>query len=90
LQKLKSKGLKMFKVVIEKECGCFQRSDLQNNLAFASKDEALIKTLEMKDDMNDNFCGRHKFKVQEVGNDFVIAMMDSTSNGCCGGGCGSH
>jgi len=80
----------MFKVVIEKECGCFKKSDLENNLEIASKDAALIKSIEMRDYMNDEFCGKHEFKVQEAGNNFVIAMSDSTSNGCCGGGCGSH
>lgn len=80
----------MFKIIVEKECGCFKRSEMQNNLEFASKDEALLKTLDMRDTMNDDFCGKHNFKVQEAGNDFVIAMSDSTSNGCCGGGCGTH
>lgn len=80
----------MFKIVIEKECGCFKKSDLENNLEIASKDEALLKSIEMRDHMNDEFCGKHQFKVQEAGNSFVIAMSDSTSNGCCGGGCASH
>ena len=80
----------MFKIIVEKECGCFKKSDLENNLSMDSKDEALMKTLEMRDTMNDDFCGKHEFKVQEVENSFVIAMSDSTSNGCCGGGCGSH
>lgn len=80
----------MFKIIVEKECGCFKRSDLQNNIEMPSKDEALLKTLEMRDHMNDEFCKKHTFKVQEADNSFVIAMSDSTSNGCCGGGCGSH
>ena len=80
----------MFKIIVEKECGCFKKSDLKNNVEFGSKDEALLKTLEMRDTMNDDFCGKHKFKVQEVENNFVIAMENSTSNGCCGGGCSSH
>ena len=80
----------MFKIIVEKECGCFKRSDLENGIEMASKDEALLKTLEMRDHMNDEFCKKHSFKVQEADNSFVIAMSDSTSNGCCGGGCGSH
>ena len=80
----------MFKIIVEKECGCFQRSELQNNISMDSKDEALLKTLEMRDTMNDDFCGKHEFKVQEVQDSFVIAMSDSTSNGCCGGGCSTH
>ncbi len=66
----------MFKIIVEKECGCFKRSDMQNNLEFASKDEALLKTLDMRDTMNGDFCGKHNFKVEEVGNDFVIAMSE--------------
>lgn len=80
----------MFTITVEKECGCFKRSDLQNNLSMPSKDEALLKSIEMKEHMNSEFCKKHSFKLQEVGDNFVIAMSDSTSNGCCGGGCGSH
>ncbi|WP_415396832.1 hypothetical protein [Sulfurimonas sp. CS5] len=80
----------MFKVIVEKECNCFIKSDFQNGVEIASKDDALMKSIEMRDHMNDEFCGKHEFKVQEAGNNFVIAFAESTSNGCCGGGCGSH
>lgn len=80
----------MFRVVVEKECGCFVKSDLRNGIELDSKDDALMKSIEMKDFMNDEFCGKHSFKVQEVGNSFIISMNDSTSDGCCGGGCSSH
>jgi len=80
----------MFKVIVEQECGCFKKSSLENNIAIDSKDDALMKSLDMRDQMNNEFCGKHEFKVQEVQNSFVIAFNDSTSNGCCGGGCGSH
>lgn len=80
----------MFKIIVEKECGCFKKSDMQNAESIDNKDDALMKSLDMVNKMNDDFCGKHDFKLQEVGDDFVIAMGDSTSNGCCGGGCGSH
>lgn len=80
----------MFKVIVEKECNCFIKSDFQNGVEIASKDDALMKSIEMRDHMNNEFCGKHDFKVQEAGNNFVIAFAESTSNGCCGGGCGSH
>ncbi len=80
----------MFKVIVEKECNSFIKSDFQNGVEIASKDDALMKSIEMRDHMNDEFCGKHEFKVQEAGNNFVIAFAESTSNGCCGGGCGSH
>ena len=80
----------MFKIIVEQECGCFKKSSLENGISMDSKDGALLKSLEMRDTMNDDFCGKHTFKVQEVANNFVIAFQESTSNGCCGGGCGSH
>lgn len=80
----------MFKIIVEKECGCFKRSDMVNGESINNKDDALIKSISMVNKMNEEFCGKHDFKLQEVGDDFVIAMNESTSNGCCGGGCGSH
>ena len=83
----------MFKIVVDRECGCFVRSSLQNNIAVDSKDEALAKSLEMKREMNDTFCGKHSFSVQEEGSTFVISMgtpIAKSSGGCCGGGCGTH
>ncbi len=78
----------MFSVKVEKECGCFRRSDLENNINFESKDEALSTALSMTNQMNDEFCGKHDFKVAEEGNDLIIFMgMPSTSgSACCGGG----
>jgi len=80
----------MFKIIVEQECGCFKRSALENGIEMESKDDALMRSIDMKDQMNNEFCGKHNFKVQEAGNNFVIAFEQSTSNGCCGGGCGSH
>jgi len=65
----------MFKIIVDKECGCFKRSDFQNNIEVDSKDEALSKSLEMANHMNDEFCGKHKFKVEEADNTFIIKMQ---------------
>lgn len=84
----------MHTILVEKECGCFKRSDLQNNLTIESKDEALVKAIDMSKQMNDDFCGKHDFQVIENNNQFVIRMNQpqtaSKSSGCCGGGCGTH
>ena len=80
----------MFKVIVEKECGCFKKSDMVNNEVIEAKDDALLKGIDMVNTMNDDFCGKHNFKLLEVENDFIIAMDDSTTGGCCGGGCGTH
>jgi len=65
----------MFKIIVEKECGCFKRSDFENNIEVSTKDEALEKSLAMANIMNDEFCGKHKFRVEEVEDTFVIKMQ---------------
>lgn len=64
----------MFKVIVEKECGCFRRSDMSNYIEMDSKDDALLKSIEMKDIMNNKFCAKHKFSVKELEDTFVIVM----------------
>lgn len=65
----------MYKIIVDRECGCFKRSDMTNNIEIESKDDALMKTIEMTEIMNENFCSKHKFEVKEVDNTFVISML---------------
>lgn len=67
-------GINMYKIVLDRECGCFKRSDMTNNIEVASKDEALEKSLEMVNTMNNDFCSKHKFSLEEVGDTFLIKM----------------
>ena len=78
----------MHNIIIEKECGCFKRSDLVNNLSIPSKDDALTKAIEMKNQMNDEFCGKHGFELAEDSSNFIISFAGAKpqSSGCCGGG----
>lgn len=78
----------MFTVSIDKECGCFKRSDYQNNKSFESKDDALLNAKGMVDDMNENFCQKHSFVLSEDGKSFNITMSlkPQKDSGCCGGG----
>lgn len=64
----------MYTIVVDRECGCFRRSTLENNQKVESKDEALEKSLEMVEIMNENFCSKHKFSLEENGDTFVIKM----------------
>ena len=64
----------MITVEMEKQCGCFKRSDYSAVQTFASKDEALLAATEMCKDMNESFCQKHNFKVAEDGDKFVIKM----------------
>lgn len=82
----------MYTVNVDKECGCFRRSALENNLQIESKDDALLKAMEMKNTMNQKFCGKHDFDVVEAEDKFIIKfaqdVSSSQNSGCCGGGCG--
>ncbi|RXK13569.1 hypothetical protein CP965_07145 [Halarcobacter mediterraneus] len=77
----------MHKVVVEQECGCFKRSDLENNLEFTSKDEALSKAIQMKNQMNLEFCKKHDFDLVEQGQNFIINFRQEAPSTCCGSGC---
>ena len=76
----------MHNIIVDKECGCFKRSDLVNNLSIDSKDDALTKAIEMKNQMNDEFCGKHNFDLVEHKENFVITFAQQKLSGCCGGG----
>ena len=77
----------MYKIVVANQCGCFKRSELQNNITFNSKDDALLKAIEMKNYMNEEFCNKHEFEVQEMYNNFVISFYSDARDNCCGNGC---
>ena len=64
----------MFKVTVPQQCGCFRRSGKDALSVFESKDEALMHATQMARVMNDEFCDKHKFNVEESGNEFVVLM----------------
>jgi len=78
----------MFKVIVQDQCGCFKKSDLENNLSFSSKDDAMLKAIEMKNIMNRTFCKKHDFQIQEIFNNLVIKFYkEEPISSCCGNGC---
>jgi len=77
----------MYKIVVANQCACFKQSDLENNIKFQSKDDALMKALEMKNTMNNDFCKKHTFEVEEMYNNFIIKFYSDARNNCCGNGC---
>ncbi len=79
----------MFKINIDKECGCFRKSAYENGMSFDSKDDALIQAQSMVNHMNTKFCGKHEFALTENGQEFNIIMgqpQQESHSGCCGGG----
>ena len=77
----------MYKIVVANQCACFKKSSLESNIKFQSKDDALMKALEMKSTMNKDFCKKHEFEVEEMFNNFVIKFYSDARDNCCGNGC---
>lgn len=65
----------MYKVIMEKACGCFKRSGEEPVKEFENKDDALIAANAWKNMMNDDYCGKHTFNVMEEGDDLLIVMQ---------------
>ena len=64
----------MVDLIIEKQCGCFKKSSYQACESFSSKEEAIKKAQLMCEDMNENFCLKHKFHYEENQNNITIKM----------------
>jgi len=75
----------MFTINVSNECGCFKKSDFENNAEFIDKDEALIEAQKMTSYMNDEFCQKHNFTLVEDGSKFSIQVAER-GHTCCGGG----
>jgi len=80
----------MFTVQIERECGCFRKSDIQKEKTFDKRADAMNYSRAITEIMNEDFCAKHHF-VSKVaaGNEFMIGVEEGSGGGCCGGGhCG--
>ncbi|MEA2072945.1 MAG: hypothetical protein U9O86_05110 [Campylobacterota bacterium] len=87
----------MYKVVMEKECACFEKSEYTNNNEFQTQQEAYNYANILAELMNEEFCSKHTF-FSEVSqeNSFVIRVTRNATyvSGCstgvtCDVGCGS-
>ena len=77
----------MYKVVVSNQCSCFKHSKMDGTLHFESREEAKDKALEMMKKMNEDFCGKHEFDVQEMFTSYVISFYNPARDNCCGNGC---
>ena len=78
----------MHTINLDAECGCFKKSNMENNVSFDSKDDALMEAMNMVNFMNSKFCGKHGFTLAENGDNFQITRgaPQGHGGGCCGGG----
>ena len=81
----------MYSVIVEKECGCFKKSEYQKEKSFDRKEDAFLYSKALEELMNEEFCKKHIFFSREVEqNKFMIRVVENPNGaGCCGGGhCG--
>jgi hypothetical protein len=64
----------MYKVIVEKQCGCFKKSGHEAEVSFDNKDDALLHANERKNHMNTKWCKKHNFYVAEEDNHMIIKM----------------
>lgn len=64
----------MYKVTVDKECGCFKRSGLAERAEYATEEEAKKEAELMLHKMNNDFCHKHSFTLKEKFGDFTIFM----------------
>lgn len=62
----------MYKIEILKQCGCFTRRGMQGEYHYATREEADKKAQNLLTEMNEEFCGKHKFEIKIVDSTFQI------------------
>jgi len=64
----------MITLKIEKQCGCFKKSDLKAEQTFNTKEEALSEAKNMCEYMNEKFCQKHNFAFMQNGDEITIKV----------------
>lgn len=66
---------KKYKVHVEHECACFQKSTFENNLTYKDKADAQLKAKVLECRMNQEFCHKHYFEAEDRDQDIVIGSI---------------
>ncbi|MDF1883518.1 hypothetical protein JHD49_06150 [Sulfurimonas sp. SAG-AH-194-C21] len=62
----------MYTIEIEKECACFLKSDIKNNMEFETREDMINKARVIECLMNQNFCMTHYFQAVDYQDKIVI------------------
>jgi hypothetical protein len=65
----------MYKVHVEKECGCFKKSGFENDLTYDTKADAQMKAKILECRMNQEFCHTHYFEAEDRGDVIVLTSV---------------
>lgn len=61
-------------VKMEKICKCFEASDYEAKQEFETIDECLDISNKMCQDMNETFCGKHRFRAVYENENMIIKV----------------
>ena len=65
----------MYTVQIEKECGCFKKSEYSNNVTFETQQDAYQYATTVAEFMNEEFCGTHNFTAHKGEGDYFLIKV---------------
>lgn len=78
----------MYTIIVEDECECFKKSNLENNTTELLRSQALMKANQMCNIMNNTFKSGKKYMVVEEKRTFIIKEGEKKRPAhCCGDGC---
>ena len=62
----------MYTIEIQKECSCFKKSGLENNMTFDTREDMYNKARVLECRMNQEFCMKHFFEAVDYGDKIII------------------
>ena len=65
----------MYTVQMEKECGCFKKSEYANNVTFETQQNAYQYATTVAEFMNEEFCGTHTFTAHKGEGDYFLIRV---------------
>lgn len=77
----------MYTVCMERECGCFKRSEYESEKSFQTQQDAYNYSKILAELMNEEFCSKHTFYSQKMDGDvFLIRVEENAHGSSCGTG----
>lgn len=68
----------MYRVEVKNSCRCFLRSGMIENQHFASAAEAKAEAEAMVEQMQRDFCKKHRFVLTQTGFVFTVSIVPNT------------
>ncbi len=66
----------MYTVQMEKECGCFKKSEYANSVAFKTQKDAYQYATIVAEFMNEEFCHTHIFSAHKGDGNYFLIKVD--------------